>query len=49
MPIYYSENQLDDGQIEFEAKIEVEGLVSWLFGKMERNEFENMLKKIYFY
>lgn len=47
--IDYSENQLDSGDMEFEAKVEIDGVVAWVFGKMDRIEFEEILKNIYFY
>lgn len=47
--IQYSENLLENGEIEFEAQIESQSIVSWIFGKSEREEFEKILEKIYFY
>lgn len=49
MQIDYDENQLDNGNIEFEAKIEADGAVAWVFGKMEREEFETIIKNVFIY
>ena len=49
MEIDYDENQLDSGNIEFEAKVEVDGVVAWVFGKMEREEFEKIIENIFIY
>ena len=47
--IVYEGNKLSQGHIEAEAQFESEGMVGWIFGKMDINEFEEMLKNIYFY
>jgi len=47
--VSYSENVLGDGTIEVEAQIENNGMVAWIFGKVEREEFEKILKNIYLY
>lgn len=49
MNIIYRENLLGDGTSEFEAQIECRGIVSYLFGKIDREEFEELLKTLYFY
>lgn len=46
--IMYSGNILTDGGYEYEAKIEHKGSLCWLFGKMEKDEFEKILKNLFF-
>lgn len=47
--INYTVNELDNDEYEFEAKVEVHGNMAWIFGKMKQDEFEEILKNIYFY
>ena len=47
--IEYKENFLQGAENEFEAKIEMDDMVVWLWGKMSREEFEEILRDIYFY
>ena len=49
LDIEYKENKLADQEAEFEAQIEVEGIASWVFGKLEKTEFEKIIQNLYFY
>lgn len=47
--LLYSENILESGETEFESKIEEKETMAYISGKLEREEFEKILKNIYFY
>lgn len=49
MDIPYYKNSIGDNQYEYQTKIEAEGMVCWISGKMKEEEFKQILKKIYFY
>lgn len=47
--IKYNINKLDGDIYEFEAKVEKEGIVAWVFGKTHYDEIEKIIKNITFY
>ena len=49
LDIDYKVNKLADQEAEFEAQIEVEGVACWIFGKLEKTEFEKIVQNLYFY
>ena len=49
MDLEYSENQLDNGDIEFGVAISSKDVLCCFFGKMEREEFEKIIKNINYY
>lgn len=49
LEVQYGENKTTNGIMEFEAKMEVEDIVCWVFGKIDKTEFEKIIENIYFY
>ena len=47
--IYYGANELENGEIEYQTITEIDGIAIYIFGKIDKVEFENILKNIYFY
>jgi len=47
--IYYGANELENGEIEYQTITEIDGIAIYIFGKVDKAEFENILKNIYFY
>lgn len=47
--VEYSQNELDSGEMEFEAEFSIENAVYCLWGKMAQQEFEKILRNLYFY
>lgn len=47
--IYYGMNELEGGEVEYQTIAEIDGIVFYIFGKIEKEEFEKILKNIYFY
>ena len=47
--IYYGANELENGEIEYQTITEIDGIAIYIFGKVDKAEFENILKNLYFY
>lgn len=46
--IFYDANELDSGGVEYQTITEIDGIAIYIFGKVEKEEFDNILKNIYF-
>lgn len=47
--IVYSRNKLEDNTYEYEAELEEDGMAMIIFGKSSKEEFEEILRNLYFY